>query len=109
MWGRIRSTRRWSPRRGWPISGMRPKNGNRSQPGNRMRSSDTISNSREKMTMLKRIHVGAVLIAVLMLAPALMRANDSREPGHSYRLDFTISELEDGKKINSRQYAINLN
>ena len=61
------------------------------------------------MTMLKRIHVRAVLIAVLMLAPALMRANDSREPGHSYRLDFTISELEDGKKINSRQYSINLN
>ena len=60
------------------------------------------------MTMLKRIHVRAVLIAVLMLAPALMRANDSREPGHSYRLDFTISELEDGKKINSRQYSINL-
>ena len=61
------------------------------------------------MTMLKRIHDRAVLIAVLMLAPALMRANDSREPGHSYRLDFTISELEDGKKINSRQYSINLN
>jgi hypothetical protein len=61
------------------------------------------------MTMLKRIHVRAVLIAVLMLAPALMRANDSREPGHSYRLDFTISELEDGKKVNSRQYSINLN
>jgi hypothetical protein len=61
------------------------------------------------MTMLKRIQVGAVLIAVLMLAPGLMRANDSREPGHSYRLDFTISELEDGKKINSRQYSINLN
>ena len=69
--------------------------------------------------MLKRIHVGGVLIAVLMLAPALIRAtaqdsaapkkSDSPEPGHSYRLDFTISELEDGKKINSRQYSINLN
>jgi hypothetical protein len=71
------------------------------------------------MTMLTRIQVGAVLIAALMLAPALMRAtpqdsgapkkaSDSPEPGHSYRLDFTISELEDGKKINSRQYSINL-
>ena len=69
--------------------------------------------------MLKRIHVGSVLIAVLMLAPALICAtaqdsaapkkSDSPEPGHSYRLDFTISELEDGKKINSRQYSINLN
>ena len=69
--------------------------------------------------MLKRIHVGGALIAVLMLAPALIPASsqdsdaskksDSPEPGHSYRLDFTISELEDGKKINSRQYSINLN
>ena len=70
--------------------------------------------------MLKRIQVGAALIAALMLAPALMRAtpqdssapkkaSDSPEPGHSYRLDFTISELEDGKKVNSRQYSINLN
>ena len=68
--------------------------------------------------MLKRIHVGGALIAVLMLAPALIRAtaqdsdaskkSDSPEPGHSYRLDFTISELEDGKKINSRQYSINM-
>ena len=69
--------------------------------------------------MLKRIQVGAALIAIL-LAPALMRAtpqdsgtpkkaSDSPEPGHSYRLDFTVSELEDGKKINSRQYSINLN
>ena len=70
--------------------------------------------------MLKRIHVAGALMAVLMLAPALMRATpqdsaaqkkatDGPEPGHSYRLDFTISELEDGKKINSRQYSINLN
>jgi hypothetical protein len=72
------------------------------------------------MTMSKRIQVGAALIAVLMLAPALLRAtpqdsetpkkaSDIPEPHHSYRLDFTISELEDGKKINSRQYSINLN
>jgi hypothetical protein len=26
-----------------------------------------------------------------------------------YRLDFTINEIEDGKKINSRQYSLNLN
>ena len=72
------------------------------------------------MLMLKRIHFRGALIAVLMLAPALLgatpqdsgaqkKAGDSPEPGHSYRLDFTISELEDGKKVNSRQYAINLN
>ena len=75
---------------------------------------------REKTTMLKRIHVAGALIAVLMLVPAWMgampqdsgaqkKASDGSEPGHSYRLDFTISELEDGKKINSRQYSINLN
>ena len=72
------------------------------------------------MFMLKRFHFRGVLIAVLMLAPALLgatpqesyapkKAGDSPEPGHSYRLDFTISELEDGKKVNSRQYSINLN
>lgn len=30
-------------------------------------------------------------------------------PGHAYRVDFLVSELEDGKKINTRQYAMNLN
>lgn len=28
---------------------------------------------------------------------------------HAYRLDFSVNELEDGKKINSRQYSLNLN
>jgi hypothetical protein len=36
-------------------------------------------------------------------------APDSSEPGHAYRLDFTVSEMEDGKKVNSRQYSMNLN
>jgi hypothetical protein len=27
----------------------------------------------------------------------------------AYRLDFSINELEDGKKINTRQYSMNLN
>jgi hypothetical protein len=30
------------------------------------------------------------------------------EPGHAYRLDFTVNEMEDGKKINSRQYSMNM-
>jgi hypothetical protein len=30
-------------------------------------------------------------------------------PVHAYRLDFSISELQDAKKINSRRYSINLN
>jgi hypothetical protein len=36
-------------------------------------------------------------------------AADVAEPLHAYRLDFMISEMEDGKKINTRQYAMNLN
>ena len=36
-------------------------------------------------------------------------ASDALVPGHAYRVDFLISELEDGKKLNTRQYALNLN
>jgi len=31
------------------------------------------------------------------------------KPVHAYRLDFSVNELEDGKKINTRQYSMNLN
>ena len=31
------------------------------------------------------------------------------KPVEAYRLDFSITELEDGKKINTRQYSVNLN
>src|ERR1700693_657100 len=31
------------------------------------------------------------------------------KPVHAYRLDFSVNELEDGKKLNSRQYSLNLN
>ena len=70
--------------------------------------------------MLKKSPFVGALIVVLTLVPAVMRAAgqdaaapkrgaDVSEPGHSYRLDFTMSELEDGKKINSRQYSMSLN
>lgn len=36
-------------------------------------------------------------------------AEDLNKPVNPYRLDFTIHELEDGKKVNARQYSINLN
>jgi hypothetical protein len=39
-------------------------------------------------------------------APAAERPD---KPVHAYRLDFLVSELEDGKKINTRQYSLNLN
>jgi len=32
-----------------------------------------------------------------------------QKPLEAYHLDFAINELEDGKKINSRQYSLNLN
>jgi len=36
-------------------------------------------------------------------------ANEREKTVHSYRVDFSVNELEDGKKINSRQYSLNLN
>jgi hypothetical protein len=36
-------------------------------------------------------------------------AAERARPVHAYRLDFSVNELEDGKKINSRQYSLNLN
>jgi len=63
-----------------------------------------------------------VMTATLMIAFAVLAAvaqslaqdpakstTDSAEPGHAYRLDFTVNELEDGKKINTRQYSMNVN
>ncbi len=70
--------------------------------------------------MLKKIRLAGVLIALFLCIQVATRAKaqdavppkhggDNSEPGHSYRLDFTINELEEGKKINSRQYSMNLN
>ena len=42
----------------------------------------------------------------------IANANAHRQPDrpvHAYRLDFSVNELEDGKKINTRQYSLNLN
>jgi hypothetical protein len=43
----------------------------------------------------------------------IANANAAKEahgqPVHAYRLDFSVNELEDGKKINTRQYSMNLN
>ncbi len=33
----------------------------------------------------------------------------SQKPVSAYRLDFSVNELEDGKKVNTRQYSMNLN
>ena len=46
----------------------------------------------------------------LLFAAAIGRAsaqNDEKGVQSAYRLDFTVSELEDGKKVNTRQYSMN--
>lgn len=35
-------------------------------------------------------------------------STQAAEPAHAYRLDFSINEMEDNKKINTRQYSMNL-
>lgn len=42
-------------------------------------------------------------------AKSQSKADADGKPVHAYRLDFSVNELEDGKKINSRQYSLNLN
>ena len=36
-------------------------------------------------------------------------AEAQEKPVNAYRLDFSINEMEDGKRVNSRQYSMNLN
>jgi len=52
----------------------------------------------------------------LCLAASPSRAQESNKPAeaqekpiNAYRLDFSVNEMEDGKRINSRQYSMNLN
>lgn len=72
----------------------------------------------------------AALLAALLLAAASVAANrawaqeattskssdkptekvpESEKAVHAYRVDFSVNEMEDGKKINTRQYSMNLN
>jgi hypothetical protein len=73
-------------------------------------------------TMIKRTAVAGVLIAALIFAGRVNQAwaqessassktteQEPSKPLEAYRLDFSINELEDGKKINTRQYSMNLN
>jgi hypothetical protein len=69
--------------------------------------------------MLNKIIVTAALISILMAGGvAIARAQDSsaskstpeaEKATNAYRLDFSVNEIEDGKKINTRQYSMNLN
>jgi hypothetical protein len=40
--------------------------------------------------------------------PASKVSNQSVEAAHAYRLDFSVNEVEDNKRINTRQYSMNL-
>lgn len=42
-------------------------------------------------------------------SPKAEQTATQEKPITPYRLDFTISEIEDGKKINARQYSLNIN
>ena len=68
--------------------------------------------------MNKKIVVGfAKLLVISLCWNVPSRAQEQSSAGaqasnsaiDAYRLDFVVSEMEDGKKINSRQYSMNLN
>lgn len=57
----------------------------------------------------------AIAMVVLTLGSSLCRAQDdsskpakAQKPPEAYHLDFSLNELEDGKKINTRQYSLNV-
>lgn len=70
--------------------------------------------------MFKKMAVTAALVG-MVLAPAAFQKIQAQEAGvakaapeaqkseNAYRLDFSVNELEDGKKLNTRQYSMNLN
>lgn len=71
--------------------------------------------------MLKKFMLWSVLLMVLLSGSALAQTSATQarsepavpapqdaKPLAAYRLNFTLNELDDGKKINSRQYALNL-
>jgi hypothetical protein len=69
--------------------------------------------------MFKKTLGAAALIVAMMAAGGTAKAaqepntpKGSSEAGkvvNPYRIDFSVNEMEDGKKINTRQYSMNLN
>jgi hypothetical protein len=69
--------------------------------------------------MFKKTALTAAVILVLMVGGGVCKAAaqqadtdkapKAEKPLSAYRLDFSVNELEDGKKINTRQYSMNLN
>ena len=60
--------------------------------------------------MSRKMVVGfAKLLAIWLCWSVPARCQASSPPVNAYRLDFAVNEMEDGKKINTRQYSLNLN
>jgi hypothetical protein len=67
--------------------------------------------------MFKQTIAGAVLILAMIggTSPRVKAQAESENTPkaervlNAYRLDFSLNELEEGKKINTRQYSLNLN
>jgi hypothetical protein len=65
------------------------------------------------------VNVAKFLVITLFWSVPVSRAQEKPEPKQPsetqekaitpYRLDFTITEIEDGKRINARQYSLNVN
>ena len=64
--------------------------------------------------MLKKIVLYITMAVVLNVVPPPGRAQEAasnakaKPSGNAYRLDFVVNETEDGRKINARQYTMNL-
>jgi hypothetical protein len=73
---------------------------------------------KQENKMPKKV-IAAMLVSLALVTVGRTWAQDSnptpratQEPSSplaAYRLDFSVNEVEDGKKINTRQYSMNLN
>jgi 3D (Asp-Asp-Asp) domain-containing protein len=70
--------------------------------------------------MFEKMVVAAALILTLTVGGGFGKASaqdsspskaapEAEKSLNAYRLDFSVNEIEDGKKINTRQYSMNLN
>lgn len=68
-----------------------------------------------KTTLMLSVVVFGLLLAARAMPPqesgseSKTKAEDSPKAVSPYRLDFAVNEMEDGKKVNTRQYSMNLN
>jgi hypothetical protein len=77
-----------------------------------------IGTQKEKLLMLRKTALTAALTLMLVAAGTSGRASaqessaartapEAEKVVSAYRLDFSVNEMEDGKKINTRQYSMN--